>query len=249
MFWRCCCGCCCGKKKNGKTEVKTNGDTAKPKEEESKKPVNTFHVVPTLVPDGDDTEDFKEVMASPRAPPSATRPPSIAATHVGPIATRKGQTFVRRNSADMERPNRFIPIGKRPGIHIARHTGELTKEWLTQAYKIRGYLPDTGQVTKVNVKTLGEGLGVMGDLALVDVELEGARPNAPTGFVAKFSPLKSSTPTFLLKNVFGAEAHWYNDMLEDLGLSKATEFDEFVPSCGPLLVLQPTIYVRERAPQ
>ena len=32
----------------------------------------------------------------------------------------------------------------------------------------------------------------------------------------------------------------YNDLIEDLGLSKVTEDDqeEFVPSCGPLLVLE-----------
>uniref|UniRef100_A0A7S4F895 CHK kinase-like domain-containing protein n=1 Tax=Chrysotila carterae TaxID=13221 RepID=A0A7S4F895_CHRCT len=55
----------------------------------------------------------------------------------------------------------------------------------------------------------------MGDLALVFVDLEGAQNNAPTKMVAKFSPIKTNTPTFIIKNVFGTEAHWYNDFLEE----------------------------------
>ena len=32
----------------------------------------------------------------------------------------------------------------------------------------------------------------------------------------------------------------YNDLVEDLGISKATEddFEEFLPSCGPILVIE-----------
>ena len=47
----------------------------------------------------------------------------------------------------------------------------------------------------------------MGLLAICTVELQGALDHAPPQFVAKFSPVKTSMPGFLLRSVFGAEAH------------------------------------------
>eukprot|EP00965_Chrysotila_dentata_P253343 6211196-Pleurochrysis_carterae.AAC.1 len=145
--------------------------------------------------------------------------PKMPTAVPAPLATRLG--------ADVRRPPGYVPIGKNPGVRIARRATQLTEAWLTDVFRLRKYLTPTGKarsrlpapctdlVTKVEIKPLGDGLGVMGDLALVFVDLEGAQNNAPTKMVAKFSPIKTNTPTFIIKNVFGTEAHWYNDFLEE----------------------------------
>ena len=120
----------------------------------------------------------------------------------------------------------FVHVGKKTGVKIPDSPQGITKEWLTQVYKNRGYLSEDGEVTEVDIKPLGDGLGVAGDLARVSCQLVGAASYAPRRFVAKFTPKVCSLMTsIVLKFQFSTEAHWYNDMLEeDEGLSRPAAF-------------------------
>ncbi len=150
----------------------------------------------------------------------------------GPLATTRAEpsesvssNFGGRTRV-FNRPAGFVPVGKRPRVRVIRGPGDLSEEWVTSVYQMRGFLGAEGRVTKVSVKPLGGGLGVMGDIALVHVELEGATDGAPTGFVAKFCPQQIfGLPRFLdetmAKRMFGTEARWYNDFMEEeIGLPK-----------------------------
>ena len=108
----------------------------------------------------------------------------------------------------------FVRVGKKTGVKIPETPEGITKEWLTQVYQNRGYLREGGHVSEVNIKPLGDGLGVAGDLARVSVELVGATPFAPRSFVAKFTPKVASIMTSLvLKFQFATEAHWCHSSL------------------------------------
>ena len=87
--------------------------------------------------------------------------------------SRAGMTIsarARANIASLARPTKIVRVGdKVPGVAaICAGTG-LTKEWLTAAFRFRGYLKPEGQVTSVTSRLLGEGLGAFGDLMKVSL--------------------------------------------------------------------------------
>ena len=125
-----------------------------------------------------------------------------------PPVTRERDLF--GGSLALDSPG-FVRVGRKPGtLKIPETPQGITKEWLTQVYQNRGYLRESGRVTEVTIKPLGDGLGVAGDLARVSVELVGAMHFAPRSFVAKFTPKVASIMTSLvLKFQFATEAHWY----------------------------------------
>jgi hypothetical protein len=62
------------------------------------------------------------------------------------------------------------------------------------------------------VQVLGEGLGAFGDLMKVSVAYEGAEPQAPERFVAKFAPQgRTALPKFVVRQTFLSECRFYND--------------------------------------
>ena len=81
------------------------------------------------------------------------------------------------------RPAGFIPIDAnrwRTGEQkVPSRIENLNKEWLTVALRIKGHLKPDGRVTSVEVRPIGEGLGMMADMALLHLTLEGALPGAP----------------------------------------------------------------------
>ena len=124
-----------------------------------------------------------------------------------PPVTRERDLF--GGSLAMDSPG-FVRVGRKTGVKIPETPQGITKEWLTQVYQNRGYLRESGHVSDVTIKPLGDGLGVAGDLARVSVELVGAMHFAPRSFVAKFTPKVASIMTSLvLKFQFATEAHWY----------------------------------------
>ena len=114
------------------------------------------------------------------------------------------------------RPAGFIPIDAnrwRTGEQkVPSRIENLNKEWLTVALRIKGHLKADGRVTSVEVRPIGEGLGMMADMALLHLTLEGALPGAPHRMVAKFAPQKQDKlPKFIVKFQLRNEAHFYND--------------------------------------
>jgi len=147
---------------------------------------------------------------------------SLSEVQLGRKTTARSN--MSRNS-QISRPEGYVPVGQRPSVRLIHSSHHITAEWLTEVYHMRGFLEEGGKVTSCNVKPLGEGEGVMGVLAICTVELENAKPHAPKQFVAKFSPIKTSMPSMLVRAIFGAEAHWYNDMYEEeQGLGRPAAF-------------------------
>ena len=114
------------------------------------------------------------------------------------------------------RPAGFIPIDARlwrtGAQKVPSRIEHLNKEWLTEALRLKGHLTPDGRVTSVEVRPIGEGLGMMADMALLHLTLEGALPGAPHRMVAKFAPQKQDKlPKFIVKFQLRNEAHFYND--------------------------------------
>ena len=114
------------------------------------------------------------------------------------------------------RPAGFIPVDAsrwRTGEQkVPSRIEHLNKEWLTVALRIKGHLKADGRVTSVEVRPIGEGLGMMADMALLHLTLDGALPGAPHRMVAKFAPQKQDKlPRFIVKFQLRNEAHFYND--------------------------------------
>ena len=108
------------------------------------------------------------------------------------------------------RPEGYIPIAALP-LPVPDRISKLTQEWLTDALRLKGKLKPDGKVTSMEVKPIGEGLGMMADMALIHLELEGAAVGAPTKMVAKFAPQKAKLPSFMVKFQLRNESHFYND--------------------------------------
>lgn len=67
-----------------------------------------------------------------------------------------------------------------------------TPEFLTEVLQTEGYLSDSGRVVSVVLSTIGDGTGMMAEIAALSLEYEGGCGSAPTRLVAKFS---SQNPT------------------------------------------------------
>jgi hypothetical protein len=103
-----------------------------------------------------------------------------------------------------------LPLGKKVPFKVPRRAEELTPEWMTTMLRFRGLLSDDVSVSGVDRKgAIGD--GVMGDISAVELTYSGPT-SAPAKMVAKFSPVeKAPLPGLVVRFIFSAEAHFYND--------------------------------------
>lgn len=114
------------------------------------------------------------------------------------------------------RPPGYMPLGSKVPFRCPRTPADLTPTWLTTALRYRGILAADVSVTASSSKELSG--GVMGVIALVSLEYSGAAPGAPRSLVAKFSPQsKAPLPRFVVRAIFKAESHFYNDYTVEAG--------------------------------
>lgn len=71
-----------------------------------------------------------------------------------------------------------------PSLAIPQSPQDITAEWLTSALRAGGRLSD-GTVASADVKTIGEGSGFIGQLAMVTLTYDGDAAGAPKTLVAK----------------------------------------------------------------
>ena len=106
-------------------------------------------------------------------------------------------------------PAHYIKLGAKVPFRCPRVPEDVTPSWLTSALRYRGLLSDTVKVSDVSYRLLSG--GVMGVIALLGITYDG-ETNAPTSMVAKFSPPgKAPLPSFVVRAIFKAESHFYND--------------------------------------
>eukprot|EP00908_Phaeocystis_cordata_P010914 Transcript_21762.p2 GENE.Transcript_21762~~Transcript_21762.p2 ORF type:complete len:565 (+),score=101.85 Transcript_21762:2110-3804(+) len=104
-----------------------------------------------------------------------------------------------------------------PKLSVPRDINDLTPEWLTVAMRLKGHLEPDGEVRAVNWSPIGQGKGMMSPLALVKLELRGARPEAPRCFVAKFAPEADMMDPLQLVHALRNEFHFYHDFTVQSG--------------------------------
>ena len=125
--------------------------------------------------------------------------------------------------AGVKRPDNYVKLGGKLPFRIARVAEDLTPMWLTTVLRFKKILPMEDKVIAVETKPIGEGGGVMGLIVLVKLTLsENAPDSVPRKMVAKFSPQgKLPLPRFMIRAVFLAESHFYNDFtIADGGMSR-----------------------------
>ena len=67
-----------------------------------------------------------------------------------------------------------------------------TPKFLTELFRAQGYLPEAETVASVALTTIGDGTGMMAEIAGLSLEYNGEASSAPRHLVAKFS---SQNPT------------------------------------------------------
>jgi hypothetical protein len=152
-------------------------------------------------------------------PPQPVPPPTLLAESIGFTPKPLHKCVPPSNLEDM-RPPSFRPLdGKKHEVPVPSGTADLTKEWCTKAFRFKGALGADEKVTKLIMKPLGEGEGEFSELVLLAIEVndgaKGAAPRLARHLVAKFSPPDLSAVE--LAQVFGTEAHFYNDTSVEAG--------------------------------
>ena len=155
----------------------------------------------------------------PPPPQPVPPPPLVLAESIGLTPKPLHKCVPPSNVEDMRPPN-FRPLdGKKHEVPVPLGTADLTKEWCTKAFRFKGALGADERVTKVIMKPLGEGEGEFSELVLLAIEVndgaKGAAPRLARHLVAKFSPPDLSAVE--LAQVFGTEAHFYNDTSVEAG--------------------------------
>ena len=88
-------------------------------------------------------------------------------------------------------PTPFVPLdGKPGGVEVPKSAAELTADWLTRAFRSRGYLGEKESVTEVAQKELGVGGGEFSELVMLDIVVDGEAPRLARHLVAKFSSVR-----------------------------------------------------------
>lgn len=144
-----------------------------------------------------------------------------------------------RATIDAMRPRKFEALdGKKTPVPVPHGTSDLTKEWCTLVFRHKGLLGETETVTKAALKPLGDGEGEFSELVLLTLEVDdgkaGAAPKLNRHLVAKFSPPDMSA--IELAQVFGTEAHFYNDTSVEAGAltrPEALYVGYLKQRCGP----------------
>jgi len=100
-------------------------------------------------------------------------------------------------------------------VDIIRQPAEITKEWLTLALRSTGAIRSS--VTHVEPKIIGEGVGLMAQLARLSITY--AEPEAaPTTMIAKFAAVNENKAVAQVLDFYNRETNFYNHFGADCPL-------------------------------
>lgn len=103
------------------------------------------------------------------------------------------------------------------------HTTELTNDWLTERLRDSGAIKDS-KVTGFSSSPVGEGIGMLGVLARVELEYDAPEPGAPASLVAKFAtPVESNRAVAMAYRMYEREVGFYREI--------APTIDAAAPKC------------------
>jgi len=91
--------------------------------------------------------------------------------------------------------------------------GAVTPEWLTDALRSAGTLGQDGRVTGCTARALGAGAGLMALLSRIELDYDGAAPDAPRSLIAKFpSPIAENRAVAETYDMYGREVRFYQSL-------------------------------------
>lgn len=104
-------------------------------------------------------------------------------------------------------------------LNIPDGPGELSPEWLTQALRETDTISDA-TVTSIDTQIIGEGTGLLGQLARVTLEYDRPEEAAPSCLVAKFpSAAEENRQAGMLFRFFERENRFYEQIAESVELT------------------------------
>ncbi len=115
---------------------------------------------------------------------------------------------------------------------------ELTPEWLTEALRRTGTITNAA-VRSFEASTIGEGTGLLGDLARVTLEYDGPEDGAPASLVAKFpSAAQENREAGKAFRFYERENRFYNHIAEDVQLTTPRcYYSDMDPEAGQHVLL------------
>lgn len=99
--------------------------------------------------------------------------------------------------------------------HVVASTHDITKEWLTEKLKASGKL--NSEVTGLDIQTIGQGVGLMGELARLTLTYAGEE-NLPKTMVAKCAAQNENINVARVLDFYNREANFYNNIGAASGL-------------------------------
>jgi hypothetical protein len=98
---------------------------------------------------------------------------------------------------------------------VVTSTHDITKEWLTEKLRASGKL--NSEVTSVEIQTIGEGVGLMGELARLSLTYAGPE-NLPQTMVAKCAAQNENINVARVLDFYNREVNFYNKVGEASGM-------------------------------
>jgi hypothetical protein len=117
--------------------------------------------------------------------------------------------------------------------------GALTAEWLTDALRETGTISGGTSVASFEAGTIGEGEGLLGQLARLTLTYEGADGSEPERLVAKFpSEVEGNRDVANLFHFYEREVRFYEEIAEDVELRTPRRyFSRWDPAGGVFVIL------------
>lgn len=107
-----------------------------------------------------------------------------------------------------------------PNVPIPSTMAEITPEWLTLALRANGHI--TGSVTAADKVTIGQGVGILGELARVTLTYSQPEPTGPKSLIAKIPTADPGGKGIAqMLGFYEKEARFYNELCTNIGVRAA----------------------------
>lgn len=123
---------------------------------------------------------------------------------------------------------------------------ELSASWLTSALRETGTITDSS-VSAFTCETIGEGVGVLGQLARVRLEYDSPETEAPASLVGKFpAPVQANRALANLFRFYEREVRFYEEIANEVELRTPTRYySRFDPETSDYVLLMEDMHPAE----
>lgn len=101
-------------------------------------------------------------------------------------------------------------------LEVMKSTNNITREWLTRVLQDKGLL--TQPVNEVKIEVIGEGVGLMGELARLHLSY-GASEQLPSTMIAKCAAQNENIEVAKILDFYNREVNFYNFYAKNCGLN------------------------------